>query len=196
FSFSNYVWFHGTVKRFEMPAAGYAHTLGAMAAEVIHMKLIARNILIILLLTNCQGEKSNYVKTIDGAILGLTDKIAIDDLRLSWKEMTRCNCLFAKTHDNYWRKELFFARDSVGDYGLIQIGKTSGVTLIPILISLTQKAKGQEWTEVYSNDTLKIALSAKPFESHILSTYTYNVDFDMIHNGDTTKDAIIGYCRY
>lgn len=167
-----------------------------MAGQDIHMKLITLNILITLLLTNCQGEKSKNVKTVDRKTLEQIDKLTIYDLRLSWKEVTRCNCLFAKTDDKYWRKELFFARDSVGDYGLIQIGKRSSATSIPISTSLTQKTKGQEWTEVFRNDSLKITLNGKPIKSKVLRTYSYDVDFEMIHNDDTIKDVIIGHCRY
>ncbi|MBI3220731.1 MAG: hypothetical protein HYZ44_14550 [Bacteroidetes bacterium] len=159
------------------------------------MKLVALNIVIIISLANCQSEKSADEKT-DRNGPEQSGQLTIHNVGLNWSEVIRCNCLFAKTDGNYWRKELFFARDSVGNNGLIQIGETNRATLIPISTPLIQKSKGQEWTEVYSNDTLKITLRGKPIRSKILHTYSYHVAFELIHNGDTVRDEIIGHCSY
>jgi hypothetical protein len=159
------------------------------------MRFIKLTILIIFLLTNCQGQNGT-VKTVEQKTLEQKDKLTIEDLELNWKEVSSCNCLFAKTDDKYWRKELIFARDSVRNYGIIKIGKRKEAILIPISTPLTQKVKGQEWIEVYSNDTLTIILNGRPIKSQILRMYSYDVNFEMVLNGETINDVIIGHCRY
>jgi hypothetical protein len=157
----------------------------------ISMRIVI-NILLILLLTNCQDKKSN--KKIIDKISEKSEKLKIYDLDFSWSEISRCNCIFAKSDDMYWRKEIFFAIDSVGNYGLIQFGNDSNRITLPVLTLSDQKLKGTEWTELYGNDTLRVLLNAKPTISQILRTHSYNVDFEMIHSNDTIRESIVGYC--
>lgn len=147
-----------------------------------------------ILLITCEKEKSKDIKISDQRASGQADKLIITDLSFNWQEITRCNCLFAKTDDKYLAKELLLARDSVGGYGLIQIGKNR--LTIPISIPRTQKSKGKEWMEMYSNDTVMIVLRGKPIDRRILRTYSYNIDFEMICNDDTIKQQLIGHCSY
>ncbi len=129
-------------------------------------------------------------------------KIQVHDLLLSWSEVIRCNCTFAKDKEHYWSKKLFFARDSVGRYGLIQLTENNSKnpnieTKIPIekLVSKTRK-KGEKWNESYVNDSIRITLNSNPIPKQIMNTYSYDVDFKMVYKGDTLKKKLIGHCSF
>lgn len=162
------------------------------------MKVLVLNVLIILLLTSCQSKTSTDIKISDIKASAHGDKIIVDDLGLSWNEVTRCNCMFAIDNDKFWDKYLFFARDSVESYGIIQLNGHGERLRIPIskYYYLSQRTKGEEWTESFANDSIRIELKGSPIESRILKTYSYSVDFVMIYNNDTIRQNIIGHCRY
>lgn len=121
----------------------------------------------------------------------------ITSLNLGYKEVMRCNGHFAKDNHNYYNKYWFFGRDTVNNCGLIRFEGHQEKTQLPIVTPIKKKRKrGDEWKEVYANDSIQVTLVGHPIERQIQRTFSDDVDFEMIYKGDTLKEVLIGHCRY
>ena len=118
-------------------------------------------------------------------------------LNLGYKEVMRCNGIFAENNDQYYNKYWFFGRDTVGHYGLIRFEGHPEKTILPIKKSISKKRKrGQAWQETYANDSIQVKLAGYPIPQQIQNTFSYNVDFEMVMGEDTIRQKLIGHCRY
>ena len=121
----------------------------------------------------------------------------ITHLDLGYKEVMRCNGVFAENNDLYYNKYWFFGRDTVNNCGLIRFEGHQEKTQLPIVTSITKKRKrGDEWKEIYANDSIQVTLVGHPIPRQIQRTFSYDVDFEMSYKGDTLKQVLIGHCKF
>ncbi len=167
------------------------------------MKFLHSILFVWILFVSCQNNSESQInseneKETDTQLLMKNPKSDIIDwLPLSWEEVIRCNCLFAKNEGEYWDKHHFFARDSLNNIGLIKFKDSINRTRIPLIKSFnSDRTKGSPWKEIYSNDTIKVVLNAVPVESKIMNIYSYKIDFELYLGSDTIREEIIGNCNY
>ncbi len=120
----------------------------------------------------------------------------IEYLRLSYSDIQKYSCLYSKSDEEYWNKNLHLATNIENKIAFIKLKSEPNRIEIPLFSSM-KLLDNQEFDEeyIFKNDTVVIFIKTVSEKSNVMSTLKYSNNIKVKNGNEISNYKMISYCK-